>query len=60
MFHLQERHYFTENLENVVENVLDTCNNSKHSANAEQVKLCGRRVTDMRGYSKELAGKRKS
>lgn len=58
MFHLQQRHYFTENLKNVVENGLDTHSNSKHSANSEQVKLCGRCVTtDKRGYSKELAGK---
>lgn len=58
MLHLQQRHYFTENLKNVVENVLDTHSNLKHSANSEQVKLCGRRVTiDMRGSSKELTGK---
>lgn len=58
MLHLQQRHNFTENLKNVVENVLDTHSNSKLSANSEQVKLCGGHVTTgMRGYRKELAGK---
>lgn len=57
MFHLQQRH-FTKKLKNIVENVLDAHSNSKHSANSEQVKLCGGcATTDMRGYSKQLAGK---